>query len=126
MPPHSHIGFRDMLRIALFIAIPIYARIYLFSSVSVAFGHVNVIGSAGIGIIHLGRGISSLDSVWDTIYGLLVSSFPSWGTSILRIIWVGPEIEGWRWEVVYWTFVARELTYLLPECYGSDVEVRHY
>jgi hypothetical protein len=116
----------DMVRIALFLVIPIYARIYLFSSILVAFGHVYVISSTSICITHFSRGIISLHSVWDIIYGLLVSSFPSWGTSILRIIWVGSKIEGWRWEVVYWTFVARQLSYLLPEYYGSDVEVRHY
>ncbi|KAF2676776.1 hypothetical protein K458DRAFT_282015, partial [Lentithecium fluviatile CBS 122367] len=73
-------------------------------------------------IVHFSKGIISLDSVWDIIYGLLVSSSPSWSTSILRIIWFSSEIDGWRWEVVYWTFVARRLTYLLPKYYGNDVK----
>jgi hypothetical protein len=37
-PLHSHISFRDTVRMALFLLVPIYARIYLFSSISVAFG----------------------------------------------------------------------------------------
>jgi len=123
---HSHINFCDMVRIALFLVIPVYARIYLFSSILVVFGHVYVIGCTGVCIIHFSGGVFRLNSVWDVIYGLLMSSFPSWSTSILRIFWVGPKIDGWRWEVVYWTFVARGLTYLLPEYYGSDVKVRNY
>jgi hypothetical protein len=125
-PPHSHNGYRDMVRIALSICIPIYARLYLFSSLLVAFVHIYVIGSTGVCIVHFSGGTISVRSVWDVIYGLLISSFPSWGTTILRISWVGPSIQGWRWEVVYWVFVARRLIYLLPEHCGNDVEVRRY
>ena len=99
---------------------------YLFSSISSTFGHIYVIGSTGICIVYFSRGIISPYSVWDIIYGLLAASFPSWGTSILWILWVGSKVEGWRWEVVYWAFVVRQLTYLLPEYYGNDIEVRHY
>ncbi|EHK49777.1 hypothetical protein TRIATDRAFT_18564, partial [Trichoderma atroviride IMI 206040] len=74
-------------------------------------------------IIYFSKGMISLRSVWDIIYGLLVSSFPSWGASILQIIWDESKIQGWRWEVVYWTWVAIQLSYLLPEYYGSDVQV---
>jgi hypothetical protein len=125
-PLHSHIALRDMVRIALFLIIPIYARIYLFSSIFIAFGHIYVISTTSICIVYFSKGKVSLHSVWDIIYGLLVSSFPSWGPSILGLIWVGPKFQGWRWEVVYWTCVARQLSYLLPEYYGSDVEVRRY
>ncbi|KAF2799196.1 hypothetical protein K505DRAFT_390063 [Melanomma pulvis-pyrius CBS 109.77] len=121
-PLHSHINLRDRVRIVLFLAIPIYARIYLFSSISVAFGHIYVIGCTGVCIVHFSNGIIGLGTVRDIIYGLFTSSFPGWSTSILRILWVGSSIEGWRWEIVYWTFVGRQLTYLLPKYYGSDVE----
>ncbi|PNP57690.1 hypothetical protein THARTR1_02688 [Trichoderma harzianum] len=125
-PLHSHIVFRDMARIALFVILPIYARMYLFSSVLHALGHVYVISTTSICIVYFSREKMSLRSVWDIVYGLMVSCFPSWGPSIIGLIWVGPTIQGWRWEVVYWTFVARQLSYLLPEHYGSDVEVRHH
>ncbi|KAF2123688.1 hypothetical protein P153DRAFT_303584 [Dothidotthia symphoricarpi CBS 119687] len=65
----------------------------------------------------------SLAFAWDFYYGLLLCSFPSWATSILRISWFGPGMTGWRWEVGYWLFVARNLAYLLPEAYVSDVEL---
>lgn len=125
-PLHSRIAFRDMVRIALLLIIPIYARLYLFASVFTAFGHVYVIGTTSICVVYFSKGKIGLHSVWDIIYGLLVSSFPSWGPSILSFLWVGPNIQGWRWEVVYWTFVASRLNYFLPEYYGSDVEVSHY
>ncbi len=123
---HSQIAFRDLVRMALLLIIPIYARIYLFSSIVSAFGHVYVIGTTSICVVYFSQGKISLQSVWDIIYGLLVSSFPSWGPSILSFLWVRPSIQGWRWEVLYWTFVIRHLNYFLPEYYGSDVEVSHY
>ncbi|UKZ66428.1 uncharacterized protein TrAtP1_007602 [Trichoderma atroviride] len=119
---HPNITFRDSVRIVLFPIIPIYARIYLFSSIWITFGHVYVISTTCICIIYFSKGMISLRSVWDIIYGLLVSSFPSWGASILQIIWDESKIQGWRWEVVYWTWVAIQLSYLLPEYYGSDVQ----
>lgn len=125
-PLHSRIAFRDGARIALLLIIPIYARIYLFSSIFTAFGHVYVISTTSICVVYFSQGKISLHSVWDIIYGLLVSSFPSWGPSILSFLWVGPKIQGWRWEIIYWTFVATQLSYFLPEYYGSDVEVSHY
>ncbi|KAK4084303.1 uncharacterized protein Triagg1_783 [Trichoderma aggressivum f. europaeum] len=121
-PLRSHTAFRDMVRIALLLIIPIYARLYLFSSILTAFAHVYVIGTTSICVVYFSKEKINLHSAWDIIYGLLVSSFPSWGPSILSFIWVGPKFQGWRWEVVYWTFVARQLSYFLPEYYGSDVE----
>ncbi|PVH91100.1 hypothetical protein DM02DRAFT_498789, partial [Periconia macrospinosa] len=73
-------------------------------------------------IAHSSGGFISLDSVWDIVYGLLISVYPQWSTSILKIMWLGPEIGVWRWEVVYWTFVAKQLVYLLPENFGTDVQ----
>ncbi|KAF3073828.1 hypothetical protein CFAM422_004246 [Trichoderma lentiforme] len=121
IPLHSQIAFRDLVRIVLLLIIPIYARIYLFSSTLNAFGQIYVISTTSICVVYFSKGKFSLHSAWDIIYGLLVSSFPSWGPSILSFIWVGPKVQGWRWEVVYWTFVARRLSYFLPE-YGLDVE----
>ncbi|PTB54684.1 hypothetical protein M431DRAFT_494909 [Trichoderma harzianum CBS 226.95] len=127
-PLHSQIAFRDLVRIVLLLIIPIYARMYLFSSIFTTFGHVYVISTTSICVVYFSQGKISLYSVWDIICGLLVSSFPRWGPSILSFLWVGPKIQGWRWEVVYWTFVASRLNYFLPENYGSDVEelIREY
>ncbi|KAL6837960.1 hypothetical protein V8C40DRAFT_18667 [Trichoderma camerunense] len=128
IPLHSQTAFRDLVRMALLLIIPIYARVYLFASVFTAFGYVYVIGTTSICVVYFSKGRISLHSVWDIIYGLLVSSFPSWGPSILSFLWVGPTIQGWRWEVLYWTFVTRRLNYFLPEYYGGVVEelIREY
>ncbi|KAK4066633.1 hypothetical protein Trihar35433_7060 [Trichoderma harzianum] len=125
-PLHSQIAFRDLVRIVLLLIIPIYARVYLFSSIFTTFGHIYVISTTSISVVYFSQGKISLHSVWDIIYGLLVSSYPSWGPSILSFLWFGPNIQGWRWEVLYWTFVTRHLNYFLPEYYGNDVEVGHY
>jgi hypothetical protein len=121
---HTHLNSRDIMRIALLLTIPIYARSYLFSSVIAALGHVLLIGLIGVCVVRISRGIVGLDLIWDIIYGLIICSFPSWSTSLLKVLWVGPGIKGWRREIVYWAFVARRLTYLLPEPYGNDIEVR--
>jgi len=122
----SHLSIRDAFRLALFFIIPVYARLYLSSSVLAAFGHVYVVGCTGISAVYFSGETVSVDAIWDIVYGLSVGSFPSWGPSILQILWVGPAIEGWRWEVVYWAFVSRRLTYFLPDDYGRNVEVRRH
>ncbi|KAF1994455.1 hypothetical protein P154DRAFT_527090 [Amniculicola lignicola CBS 123094] len=118
-----HLSFRDRVRMALFLVIPVYARVFLFSSVSVTFWHLYIVGTTGVSIAHFSKGNIGLASVWDVLYGLLEASFPSWGASILWFLWIDHGIVGWRWEVIYWIGVPRRLAYLLPELYGSDVKV---
>jgi hypothetical protein len=120
---HPYISNRDVVRLALFFIIPIYTRIHILPSISSTLGHIYIAGSTGVCIVHFSRGNIPLDLVGDIVYGLLVSRLPSWGKLLLPA-WIMPEIEGWRGEVVYWAFATRVLTYLLPEYYGRDVEVR--
>jgi hypothetical protein len=120
-PPTPYLNIRDKFRLALFFLIPVYARIYLPCSAEALLEHAYSVGFMGIGIIHFFEGDVSAAVIWDVVYGLLVASFPKWAPPILPISMV----EGWRWEVVYWMFVARQLTYFLPKRYGSDIKVWH-
>lgn len=122
---HPRISFRDTVRLALFLIIPIYTRICISPSISSIFWHVYAIGTTGICMVYFSKENIGLNQVGDVIYGVLVSSFPSWDRSLPLIGWIMPEKQGWRGEVFYWVFVARQLTYLLPEWYGSDVEVKY-
>jgi hypothetical protein len=79
---HPRFTSHDILRIALFLIIPIYARFCIESSVLSTFGHVYVIGTTGVCIVYFSTGMIGLDLIGDIIQGLLVSSFPCWSKSL--------------------------------------------
>lgn len=47
---HPRLALRDILRLMLFFAIPIYTRFCIISSISSVLGHTCIIGS--IGVLH--------------------------------------------------------------------------
>ncbi|CAI6332070.1 unnamed protein product [Periconia digitata] len=110
------------VRLTLFLSIPIFARIFLFGPALDTFIRLYVLATTGVSMVHFGRGHVNLDTVKEVLYGLAVSSYPSWGSSLLQYLWVGSEVRGLRWEIVYWMFVLRWLAYFLPQEYGIDVE----
>jgi hypothetical protein len=122
---HPRFIFHDILRIALFLIIPIYARFCIEPSVLSTFGHVYVIGTTGVCIVHFSSGIIGLDLTGDIVHGLLVSSFPRWSNSLSLVAWIVPDIGGYRGEIIYWAFVATHVSQLLPDYYGSDIQVRY-
>jgi hypothetical protein len=121
---HPRLTFRDGLRFVLFLVISIYARFWISPSISSAFGHIYIIGTTGICIVHSSGGIVSLGQVGDVVYALAISSFASLSKSYSLTAWIVPDIEGWRGIVIHWAFIALNLIFLLPENYGSDVQVR--
>ncbi|KAF1939619.1 hypothetical protein EJ02DRAFT_381545, partial [Clathrospora elynae] len=118
---HPRLTFRDGLRFVLFLIIPTYAQFCILPSISSAFGHIYIIGTTSICIVHFSGGIISLGQVGDVVYGLAISSFPGLSKSYSLTAWIVPDIEGWRGIVIYWAFIAASLIFLLPENYGSDV-----
>lgn len=121
---HPRLTFRDGLRFVLFLVIPIYAQFCISPSISSAFGHMYIIGTTGICIVHFSGGIVSLAQVGDVVHGLAISSFTGLSKSYSLTAWIVPDIEGWRGIVIHWAFIAIYLIFLLPENYGSDVKVR--
>jgi hypothetical protein len=121
---HLRLTLRDVLRLVLFLVTPIYARSCIPSSISAKLRHIYIIGSTGVCIVHFSGGRVGLDLVGDAVYGLAMSTFPSWSKSIPLIAWMVPTIEGWHGTVINWMFIAMRLTTLLPEEYGEDVEMR--
>jgi hypothetical protein len=111
-PPAARMSFLDRVRVALFLAIPLYARFWPFASVLKIVGHLCIIGTTVISSDYFSKGGLGLALFWDIFYGLIVSSFPTWAICLVRITWLGCNMKGWRWEVSYWTFVARNLVYL--------------
>jgi hypothetical protein len=118
---HPRLTFRDGLRFVLFLIIPIYARFCISPSISSAFGHIYVIGTTSVCIVHFSGGIVSLSQVRDIVFGLAISSLPGLSKSYPLITWVLSDIEGWRGIVIHWVLIAKSLIFLLPENYGSDV-----
>jgi hypothetical protein len=113
----------DVVRLALFFIIPIYARTCMSPSVSSVLGHIYTVGSTGVCVVHFSRGSVKLHHVGDVVYTLLVSGLPKWSKSISILGCLTPEMEGWRGGVFYYAFAARQSAGLLPLLYGSDVEV---
>jgi hypothetical protein len=118
---HPRLTPRDMLRIVLFFAIPIYARLFLPVSIWYTFWHICIIGSTSICIVHFTSGIVSLGDVRDIVFALATSGFSSFGNSFSLIAWVVPDLEGWRGTVIRYALVATATVYILPETYGSDI-----
>jgi hypothetical protein len=125
----ARMGTHDMVRAVLFVAIPAYARIFLFSPLLAALGHLYIVGTILISIVHFSKNAVVSELAWDIFYGLLLSTFLSWDpqlfTSIIPAAWINNTIKGWRWEVIYWMTVFRHLAYLFAEYYGSKIEVRY-
>jgi hypothetical protein len=121
---HPRLTPRDKLRLVLFFATPIYARLFLSASIWSAFWHIYIIGSTGVCIVHFTNGIVSLDEVWKIVSALATSSLPSFSQSFSLIAWFVPDLKGWRGTVIHYACVAITTIYLLPETYGSDVQVR--
>jgi hypothetical protein len=126
---HPPLTFRDRLRFALFMIIPVYAQFCVSPSISSALQHIYIVGTTGICIVHfsgdiVGGEIINLGLVGDIVYGLAISCFPRLIKSYSLTAWIIPKIGGWRATVMHWAIIVRFLTYLLPENYGSKVEVR--
>lgn len=120
----SPLNLRDAIRIALIFAILAYAQLLSPLPLWAVVVRLYVVGTTCVSIAHFSRGRTGTAMAWDVVYGLLVCLCPFWGRSLLRMTWLGCNIDGWRFQLVYYTFVARKLIYLLPANYGSDVEVR--
>ncbi|KAH4039794.1 hypothetical protein HBH70_150420 [Parastagonospora nodorum] len=120
--PQVRIAFLDMFRLWLFFAIPIYARAYLSTSLLVVTCHFPLMGACALCLARF-NGKDRIGLIWDVAYCLLASILPFWAHSVCRIFWFGPDFNSWRLDVLYWMFVLRKLVYLLPEQYGSDVEL---
>ena len=117
------------MRLALFLVIPIYARFLFGSSILAVLGHVYAFVTTSICIANFAGEFVSIRDVWDIIYGFLMCSHLTWIPpahlpSLVKLLWVGSTVDGWKWEFIYWMCVAKRLTYLLPEAYGNDVTVR--
>ncbi|EUC30614.1 hypothetical protein COCCADRAFT_28536 [Bipolaris zeicola 26-R-13] len=119
---HPRLTFRDWLRFALFLFIPLYARFYISPSLSSLLGHIYVIGTTGISIVHFRGDVVGLSHVADVAYGVAISSAPRLGRLYSYTARMIPNIEGWRGEVLDWAFIARSVMYILPEMYGKDVK----
>jgi hypothetical protein len=120
---------RDRLRFALFLIIPVYAQFCISPSISSVLEHIYIVGTTGICIVHfsgdiVGGEIINLGLVGDIVFGLAIFCFPRLSKSYLLTAWIIPEIGGWRGTVIQWAIIMRSLVYLLPENYGSKVEVR--
>ncbi|KAH5021037.1 hypothetical protein HBI39_047180 [Parastagonospora nodorum] len=120
--PQVRIAFLDMFRLWLFFAIPIYARAHLSTSLLVVTCHFPLMGACALCLARF-NGKDRIGLIWDVAYCLLASILPFWAHSVCRIFWFGPDFNSWRLDVLYWMFVLRKLVYLLPEQYGSDVEL---
>ncbi|RII07841.1 hypothetical protein CUC08_Gglean008819 [Alternaria sp. MG1] len=125
---HPPFTSRDRLRFALFLIIPVYAQLCILPSISSTLKHIYIVGTTGICIIQfsgdlVGGELINLGLVWDIVYGLAISRFPHLSKSYSLTAWIIPEIEGWRGTVIQWAIMLRSLMYLLPENYGSKVEV---
>jgi hypothetical protein len=121
---HPCLTLRDKLRFGLFFAITMYGRLCLSASVWSTFWHIYIVGSTGVCIVHFSGDYISLGQVGDIVYGLAISSFPIWSKSYRLTSWIVPEIEGWIGLLLYWAFMITKLNCLLPERYGSDIQVR--
>ena len=121
----STFNLRDVIRVALIFAILAYAQLLSSLSLWAVVVRLYVVGTTCVSIAHFSRGWIRTTMAWDAIYGLLVCLCPFWGRFLLRMTWLGCNIDGWRFQLVYYPFVARKLIYLLPANYGSDVEVRY-
>jgi hypothetical protein len=121
---HPRLTFRHILDLVLFFVIPVYTHFCISPSISSAFWHIYLTGSTGICIVHLTRGMVSLDQIGNMVYGLVISSFPRWSKSYPLLASILPNSKGWRGAVIYWAFTTLNLTCLLPEPYGRDIKVR--
>lgn len=110
------------LRLSLCCIIPIYARAYL-TSLTLVLKHVSVISSLGTGVAILSLGKVPFPLIWNLACALFCTSLPLWGASKFPLKLVNFQIEGWRWEFIYWVFAARQMTHILPERYGGQMEV---
>lgn len=126
---HPPLTSRDRLRFALFVIIPVYAQSCISPSISSALEHIYIVGTTGICIVHfsgeiVGGEIINLGLVGDIVYGLAISCFLRLSKSYSLTAWIMPEIGGWGGTVIQWAIIMRALRYLLPENYGSKLEVR--
>jgi hypothetical protein len=121
---HPRLTFCDGLRFVLFLVLPIYSRFCVSPSISSILGHIYIIGTTGICIVHFSGGMVSLGEIGNVVYGLAIASFPGLSRLCSLIASIVPDIEGWRGIVIHWAFIAKYLIFLLPENYGSDVQVR--
>jgi hypothetical protein len=78
-PPPARSKTYDMARTVLFVAIPIYSRVFLFSSLGAALSHLYIVGTTLISIVHFSKNETMSNLAWDIFYGLVVASFSGWG-----------------------------------------------
>jgi hypothetical protein len=78
-PPPTRSKTYDMARTVLFAAIPIYSRVFLFSSLRAALSHLYIVGTTLISIVHFSKNETMSNLAWEIFYGLVVASFPGWG-----------------------------------------------
>jgi hypothetical protein len=76
-PPTARMSSRDMVRVTLFLVIPLYARFYPFASVLIIVGHLYIVGTILISANYLSKGGLGLGLICDIFYGLIVASFPT-------------------------------------------------
>ena len=92
--PHTaRMSFNDMVRAALFLAIPLYARFYSFASVLNIVGHLYIIGTTLISAVYLSNGALELDLSFDIFYGPMATNSPAWTIYLLRLTWLRCNIE---------------------------------
>jgi hypothetical protein len=120
---HPRLSFRDWLGLALFFIVPTYARFCVLPLISSVLGHIYVIGTTGICIVHFSGGIVSLGEVGNVVRGLAIATLPGLSKSYTWTAWILPDVGGWHGAMIRWAFLATSLAFLLPKNYGSDIEV---
>jgi hypothetical protein len=71
VPPPARTKTYDMARAALFVAIPVYSRIFLFSSLVATLSHLYIVGTTLISTVHFSKDEVVSTLAWDVFYGLV-------------------------------------------------------
>ncbi|KAF2637280.1 hypothetical protein P280DRAFT_114097 [Massarina eburnea CBS 473.64] len=118
---------RDYGRLALFVLIPIYSRIYFFASGIEPLKAVCWQICGIIMVIHEAAIPIDPSFAWELLRSFVMCAFPAWVNNIPISRWFVADLYQyeWQWEIFYWAFAAKSLVHYLPAPYGSEIQVRH-
>lgn len=121
--------FHDNIRLALLLLTPNYARFFfLVVSPWAAFLNHCILGCTAVTLVYF----SGTDVDWDLSLrrGLGISAcvISYWDSFILcaSLILGLSKIAGWKWELIYWTYITRCILPSLSFEWGTEIQVNFY